>query len=122
MKKKILILEDDYVNQELLKIYLGNEYDLTVASSVMEAISALSAAQYNLIITDLNLGNDPKGDGVDFLKYVRSNTLTQKTPIAAYSAYNNPNDTNDIQFSAFIPKPINKSEFLAVVNRILATG
>jgi CheY-like chemotaxis protein len=113
--KRILILEDDRINQELIRLYLHDEYDITIVNSVKEAMEAFDRSLFNLIITDLNLGSG--SDGVDFLKHVRSLQLSRQIPVIAYSAYTNPSEARGIEFSAFISKPITKSDFL---NRIKA--
>lgn len=120
MKKRILILEDDNVNQELLRLYLKEHYDIDIVSSVAEAVEAIRTTSYDMVISDLYLGNDQQGGGLDFLRLMRSSERTKNTPVVAYSAFNDPNDNNEIQFSAFIPKPINKADFLEIIRKILA--
>jgi len=119
LKKKILVLEDDEVNQELLKLYLNNDYETKVVGSINDAVRALERAKFDLIISDIYLGNEAKHNGHDFLKQVRGNKKTAKIPIVAYTAFNDPNDSNELQFTTFISKPITKSEFLKTVKKIL---
>ncbi|MEI6508276.1 MAG: response regulator [Bacteroidota bacterium] len=117
--KKILILEDDQVNQELLKLYLNDTFDTELVSSISEALALLNKNTYDIIISDIHISDDSNKDGVDFLKAVRANTKTANIPILAYTAFNDPNDINEIQFTGVISKPITKQDFLKRVNSYL---
>ena len=119
MKQKILILEDDDINQELIQLYLIDDYELNIVSSVNEATDALSKSTYDLIISDLNLGNDNQSDGLSFLKYLRSDNRYKHIPVAAYSGYITPNIPNEYDFDVCISKPITKSEFLKTIADVL---
>ena len=44
MKKKILVLEDDEINQKLIELYLIDDYDITILGSVKEATKIVSAS------------------------------------------------------------------------------
>ncbi len=118
-KKKILILEDDEVNQELLNLYLSHDFDTKIVGSITDAIKSLEKTKYDLIISDIYLGNDSKSDGHDFLKQVRQNKKTSKIPIVAYTAYNSPSEETEFKFTTFISKPITKAEFLKTVKKLL---
>ena len=117
--KKILILEDDQVNQELLKLYLNDTFDTELVSSISEALALLNKNTYDIIISDIHISDDSNKDGVDFLKAVRANPKTANIPILAYTAFNDPNDNNEIQFTGVISKPITKQDFLKRVNSYL---
>ena len=119
MKKKILILEDDKINQQLLGIYLKKDYETKIVGTVADATDAVLNSHYDLIISDCNLGNASEGDGMDFLKFVQSNNLLKHIPVAIYSGYNHTDKSSEIKFSAYILKPITKSALLKTVNKIL---
>lgn len=119
MKKKILALEDDDINQELIELYLMDDYEIKIVSSVAEAINAISESSYDLVISDLNLGTDSKSDGLFFLKYLRSDHKFKHIPIVAYSGYITPNMSNENDFDACISKPITKSDFLKTIANVI---
>ena len=119
MKKKILILEDDDINQELIELYLMDDYELKIVDSVAEAINAISSSKFDLVISDLNLGTDSKSDGLFFLQYIKSDIKFKHIPIVVYSGYVTPNIRNEFNFDACISKPITKSEFLKTIAGIL---
>ena len=119
MRKKILILEDDKINQHLLGIYLKKDYETKIVGTVAEAMDEVLNSSYDLIISDLNLGNNADGDGSDFLKFVQSNKHLKHIPVAVYSGYEHPDKSKGIKLSAYISKPISKSDFLNTVSNIL---
>lgn len=117
MKKKILILEDDKINQKLVELYLIGSYDFNIVNSVEEAIDAVSGSEYNLIISDINLNSE--SDGLSFLKYLKSDIKFKHIPVVAYSGYIPPNICKEFHFDASISKPITKSDFLKTIADIL---
>ena len=76
MKDRILILEDDKINQKLIELYLIDAYDIEIVDSVEEAIDAVSKSTFNLIISGLNLGDGTKDECIDFLKYINFSNLS----------------------------------------------
>lgn len=64
---KILLVEDDKVDQMAFRRYIAAEslpYDLTVASSVAEAATAIGAGSFDVLIVDYSLGD---GTAMDVL-------------------------------------------------------
>jgi two-component system cell cycle response regulator len=117
VKKRILVLEDDRINQELIRLYLGDEFDIKVESNVSDAINTINSSSFNLVITDLNLGHG--SEGIDFLRQIRGKDATSKIPVVAYSAYHDPSEVTDLKFTAFISKPITKADFVRRIKEIL---
>lgn len=115
-----MVLEDDEVNQELLSLYLSDNYETKIVSSINEALASLEKEKFDLIISDIHLGNGTQNDGNQFLKLVRTNPNTKNIPVVAYTAFNNPNDFNEEQFTSFISKPITKADFLEIINKLLS--
>lgn len=75
MKIRLLLIEDDVVDQMAFRIFLQKEqlpYDFTVAGSVREACRILQDRQFDVIISDYNLG-----DGTAFDVFPR----TGSTPV-----------------------------------------
>ncbi len=71
-RHKILLIEDNELDQMAFKRFVENNaipYDCTVAGSVAEAKSILSANQFDIIITDHSLGD---GTALDILHVAKS--------------------------------------------------
>lgn len=47
-RRRILLIEDEYVNQEILKMFLEDSYDLVVAETGTEALGIIHA-QYETL-------------------------------------------------------------------------
>jgi DNA-binding response OmpR family regulator len=66
---RILVVDDDPEITKLLEKYLSNEgYDVSIASNGAGALSAASAAEPDLVILDIVLGNE---DGREVLRELR---------------------------------------------------
>ncbi|WP_026693006.1 response regulator transcription factor [Peribacillus kribbensis] len=82
MKKKILIVEDEWNMRNLLRIYLEKDYQLLEAEDGRQAFDVLSSAHVDLIILDVML---PELDGWEICKEIRKK---RQTPILMLSARN----------------------------------
>ena len=65
--RRILLVEDEFINQEILKLYLENDYEVIVASTGREALEILRKEYetLSLILLDLNL---PDIHGLEVLR------------------------------------------------------
>ena len=56
IKRTILVVEDEIINQEILKEILGSQYDIITATNGLEAIHELTTSirPISLIMLDLN--------------------------------------------------------------------
>ena len=79
-RRRILLIEDEPVNQEILKMYLEESYDLVVAGTATEAIGIIRS-QYellSLILLDLNL---PDFSGIEILRQVKADSRFARLPV-----------------------------------------
>ena len=118
--KKILIVEDDadvrLGYQVLLK---ANHYDTCFAADSLTALSEARKHQPDLIILDLGL---PAGDGFVVLERFRSNTYLRMTPVIVVSARDvraNRERSLRAGAKAFVQKPWNDGELLALISQLL---
>lgn len=65
---KILVVDDDKDSRDLLKMSLGDQYDVDIAVDGVNAVSILSDKSYDVVICDLVMNNL---DGFDVLKQVK---------------------------------------------------
>ena len=119
-RKTILIVEDELINQELLKNFLEDSYDLLVASDGLEAINIIKEYKHNisLILLDLFL---PGLNGKDILKRLKSNDEYKNIPVIIITSdIDSEEETLNIGAIDFIPKPYPaKGIILARVKRII---
>jgi CheY-like chemotaxis protein len=120
-KKNILIVEDEKINRELLAISLSDTYTLTFADNLELAKKYISEITFQLIITDIRLGN--RLDGIKLLKYSKSiQSKNLQTIVLAYTASEtsiNQKSFAEEGFDGIISKPIIKSELLKQVKKYI---
>jgi len=122
MKKRneILIIEDEHINRELLKIHLDKQYDLKFANSFESGMEEINTHVFDLIITDIRLGG--KLDGINLLRKTKQSKTNSQTPVMAYTASEssvNQKSFEDEGFDGFITKPILKAELERKVKTLL---
>lgn len=105
----ILVAEDNYVNQILIKKFL-KKWDvgrLVIVSDGKEALEKFEEEKFNLILMDLQM---PVLDGFEVAKFIRSHGQEEKrkTPILALTATSLQEVKDqlvEIGFNDFVPKP-----------------
>jgi DNA-binding response OmpR family regulator len=115
MTKKILLLDDDCLSVEFMRIFLEDEgYIVYKAHSCAEARSAFLAHEPDLAIIDYELLD---GSGIDFAKYAHS---IRNVKIILASGYSNEhlNDIgiNTALFSMILIKPIDLTKLKNIVS------
>lgn len=118
-KRRILLVEDDIINQEMLKASLSDTYDIIVAQSGEEALDAVHE-QYetiSVVLLDLNL---PGIKGIDVLKQIKGNTVYSCLPVIVMTS-DGEAEVECLSLGAidFIPKPYPPSK--VILARILRT-
>ena len=118
--KKILIVEDDADVRLGYKVLLtAHHYDTFYAGDALSAVSEAVKRQPDLIILDLGL---PAGDGFIVLERFRANMNLTLIPVLVVSArdlHSNKERALKAGAMAFVQKPWNDSELLALIRRIL---
>ncbi|MES2560538.1 MAG: response regulator [Bacteroidota bacterium] len=119
-KNTILVVEDEHINRELLKILLEHQYELTFAADFETASDIISIGTFDLIITDIRLGN--RLDGIVLLEQIRKNSRISKTPVAVYTASDtsiNQKSFAEEGFDGFISKPVVEAELRTKVAELI---
>jgi len=84
-KKSILVVEDDFPTTVMWQHTLIPEYDVHFAESMNESLDVLRQHQVDLVLLDLSLKGDR--DGIDLLKYIKSEKDLADIPIFAVTAH-----------------------------------
>src|SRR5687768_11804326 len=120
MKRRILLAEDDKAIQASLRILMEQEgYELSVASSLAQAETALKEFRPELLVLDVGL---PDGDGMAFCARLKASSATRGLPVFMLTALGSANDiVRGLESGAedYLPKPFHEMEFLARVSVIL---
>jgi CheY-like chemotaxis protein len=83
---RILVVEDNLVNRELLCVWLETEgYDVTSAEDLKAAFAAVQSHQPHAVLLDIQLGDE---DGASFATWVRQQASSlREIPIIAVTAH-----------------------------------
>jgi DNA-binding response OmpR family regulator len=118
--KKILIVEDDPDVRLGLHVRLkANHYDVIFAADGMASIAEARKHMPDLIILDLGL---PAGDGFSVMERLRANDSLSLIPVIVVSARDrNANMDRALKAGAkaFLQKPVDNAELLAVIRQAL---
>lgn len=104
-KRRILVAEDEYINRELLKNILDDEYDIIEAEDGETAYELISQNRktLSLILLDLNM---PKLTGLELLPRIKEDPDTKGIPIIVLTS-DQESEVESLNKGAsdFIPKP-----------------
>ncbi|MEQ7195425.1 response regulator transcription factor [Enterococcus avium] len=117
MKASILLIEDDPNITDFMEVVLDQErYQLTIARTGMEALTAFQTTSIDLVLLDLGL---PDIDGIDLLKILRKRL---HLPIIIISARSNEEEkvkALDLGADDYVTKPFGTNELLARIRTAL---
>jgi two-component system phosphate regulon response regulator PhoB len=121
--KKILVVEDDPVNQMILSDFLAaNGYHTLAASSGPEGIERFERDAPDLLLVDIQL---PRKSGFELLHEIKGRPNGKATPILLMSAVYNDRDQSSrtVQLGTladgYLAKPFDLVHLLARVRQLL---
>jgi CheY-like chemotaxis protein len=120
LSAQILVVEDNRDTQILLKYLLRSNFRLVLVSRVEEALTSAVGERFDLLLVDINLGEERTG--VDLLHLLRAIPDYANTPILALTAYAMPGDQErfiQTGFDGYISKPFTREELLESIHRAL---
>jgi len=121
MGKRVLVVDDDRVIQQLLEVNLELEgYEVVgTASDGREALDKIAKLKPDLVILDIMM---PKMDGMAVCRHLKADPETAKIPVILLSARAQDMDIRDgldIGANAYLTKPFDPVELIDVVARLL---
>ncbi len=122
MKRKILIVEDNLINQVILKTLLQkHNYEVDIADNGSIALEILNTCRPDAILMDLNM---PVMNGYECTEAIRKlNNPLKDLPIIAVTAELHP-DTElkvlNVGMNGYIPKPVDIEKLLGQIEALLA--
>jgi two-component system, sensor histidine kinase len=114
-KHKILIAEDNKINQIVTKNLLNKEnYVCTIVQNGMEAIEELKKDNYDLILMDIHM---PLMNGNEATKEIRKfNDVVPIIALTAADVEEVKEEYKDVGFSDIITKPFDNYEFFQIIS------
>lgn len=119
--KRILIVEDNMVNQKLAQRMIKNfGFQADVANNGKEALKVLKSLKYDVVLMDIQM---PEMDGLEATKRIRdsqSNVMDNKIPIVAMTAHAMKRDREKciaVGMNDYLSKPIKPDELLETIKK-----
>jgi CheY-like chemotaxis protein len=85
MKYRILVVEDNLANRELLCDWLNSEgFEVESVENLEQSVAALTAAPPHAVLLDVQLGSE---DGLFLAKWIRQKPELQRIPVIAVTAH-----------------------------------
>jgi len=120
---KILIVEDNCVNRELLRELLEMDgHCVAEAVNGREALDSLGRELPEAVLLDLNM---PVLDGFGAIREIRQHGQFRALPVVAVTAYAMVGDrerTLNAGFDGYLSKPIDLQSLRSELRRVLATA
>lgn len=121
--KKILVVEDDPVNQMILSDFLAaNGYETVAASTGPEGIERFERDAPDLLLVDVQL---PRKNGFELVREIKGRATGKNVPILLMSAVYNDRDQSSrtIQLGTladgYLSKPFDLVQLLTTVRQLL---
>lgn len=116
MDKKLLVIDDEKsIVESLSRALQGLEAELLTSNDPEQALDLIKSHEPHVVISDLKM---PKLDGLELLTKIKQhNPNTQVIMITGHGTIDEAVTAMKKGAYDFIPKPFNKQEIIAVVNR-----
>lgn len=120
MSTRILVIEDDPINLELMDFLLRTVgYVPSLARDGVEGLAVARRDRPDLIVSDILM---PNMDGYEVARRIRSDPELCRTPLLAVTALAMAGDREKIieaGFDGYISKPLNIQNFVAQIRAFL---
>ncbi len=119
-KYKVLHIEDDEQVRFLVQAFLKHYVDIQPVANGIEALNCTSNTVYDLIITDINLGNGL--NGIETARIIRDMKNYADVPIIAATANADSevrNECIDAGMDAFLLKPFMKLDLINTIDQVM---
>jgi CheY-like chemotaxis protein/Tfp pilus assembly protein PilZ len=117
-KRFLLVVDGDGSHLYYTGILLQRlEYTIHTTKTAEEALEIMNVARPSLILTEVEL---PSMNGIDFLKQVKKNSITQSIPVIVYTLLKDPGVRDACLkegAAAFLQKPVDPDALYAAVQR-----
>jgi len=120
MTKRILVVEDQEDNRQILRDLLANAgFEMIEAEDGVQAIAAASEHRPDLILMDIQL---PIMDGYEATRRIKADPALKSIPIIVVTSYALSGDESkarDAGCDAYVTKPYSPRQLLAKVKEFL---
>src|SRR5215472_3228046 len=117
---RVLAVDDNEVNLELLSAYLGTtDCELVLAHNGTEALDAIAVGRLDLVLLDVVM---PGMDGFEVCRRIKSDPANRLLPVVLVTSLNTVEDrVRALQLGAddFLAKPIDRNELMGRVGSLI---
>lgn len=121
MSATFLVVEDSPTMRQLITFSLRRLQGCRVVEAVdgVDALKKMTTEKVDLVITDINM---PMMDGLKLITVIRGDPRTRELPIVIVTTEGAEEDRRrglELGANAYIPKPIQPSDLLRTVTKLL---
>jgi two-component system, cell cycle response regulator DivK len=121
MSKRILVVEDQEDNRQIVRDLLTSaaDYEIAEAENGQEALAAVARQRPDLILMDIQL---PIMDGYEATRRIKADPDLRAIPIIAVTSYALSGDEEKARAAGcddFVPKPFSPRQLLAKIRKYL---
>jgi two-component system cell cycle response regulator DivK len=120
MSKRVLVVEDQEDNRQILRDLLGSAgYEFAEAENGVQALAAVARQRPDLILMDIQL---PILDGFEATRRIKADPALRTIPIIAVTSYALSDDEAKARAAGcddFVPKPYSPRLLLAKIRQYL---
>jgi two-component system cell cycle response regulator DivK len=121
MTKRILVVEDQEDNKQILRDLLGSVgFDIAEAGNGVEALASIARQRPDLILMDIQL---PVMDGYEATRRIKNDPASKDIPIIVVSSYALSGDEEKARAAgcdAYVAKPYSPRRLLATIKTYLS--
>lgn len=118
--KRVLIVEDNQDNMDVLEAFLEDDYELLKATDGKMGLEMAIDEKPDLILLDISL---PAMDGAQVIAEIRKNRDTRNTPVIALTAHAMLGDKEKFLksgFDGYMSKPIvDEDKLIEMIDRLM---
>ena len=116
---RVLLVEDHPDTREVLAGLLHTaNYAVKAASSVAAALQLAAAERFDVVVSDLGL---PDGTGYELMKQLRDCYGIKGIALSGYGMDQDQRRSREVGFLDHVVKPVNVSQLVAVIQRIVSS-
>ena len=120
MRKRILVVEDQADNMQILRDLLTSAgYEMIEAKDGVEGVKAAAAHRPDLILMDIQL---PLLDGYEATRRIKADPALRAIPIIVVTSYSLSGDEAKARAAGcddFVPKPYSRRQLMAKIRKYL---
>ena len=120
-QQKLLIVDDDYLNREMLCAMLHDAgFEIFDSASGKDALEKISKMHFDAVLLDKRM---PEMDGFETLHRIRKIPSAKELPVIIITASGKINDeiVKKEGANAYIPKPLHREELLETIQKLIGT-